>query len=104
MARKRHVQRATEGVGEAPIYSTAAAQVMGTTNVMTRNKEEARRLAVDALDPLRSVSYEELLAESLKRSDTVQVEGRDGVEYNLEVTALLGRPQEANLASPRVRR
>lgn len=54
---------------------------------MTRNKAEARRLAVDALDPLRALSYGELVAEYLKRSDTVQVEGRDGVEYNLEVTA-----------------
>src|SRR5687767_7950167 len=54
---------------------------------MTRNKKEARRLAVDALTPLRSLPYEELVAEYLKRSDTAQVEGRDGLEYNIELTA-----------------
>lgn len=55
---------------------------------MTANKEEARRLAVGALDQLRSLSPERLVSDYLDRSDEVQIEGRDGVVYNLEVTAM----------------
>lgn len=54
----------------------------------TLNKEEARRLADEALEPLRSLSYEQLLAEYFKHPHTSEVKGHDGQEYNLEVEAM----------------
>lgn len=51
------------------------------------NKEEARRLADDALQPLRSLSYEQLLADYFKNPHASEVKGDDGQEYTLEVEA-----------------
>lgn len=57
---------------------------------MTRglNKAEARRLAAEALEPLRTVTYEQLVFEYLEESHISLVYDRDGVEYNLEVSAM----------------
>ena len=52
------------------------------------NKEEARRLADEALKPLRSLSYEQLLAEYFKNPHTSEVVGHDGQQYQIEVEAM----------------
>lgn len=52
------------------------------------NKEEARRLANEALQPLRSLSYEQWPAEYLKKPHVSEVVGHDGQEYNIEVEAM----------------
>ena len=61
------------------------------------NKEEARRLADAALQPLRSLSYEQLLAEYLNNPQASEVKGDDGQEYNLEVKATWDSRKERTL-------
>ena len=61
------------------------------------NKEEAQRLADEALEPLRSRSYKQLLAEYFKNPHTWEAKGRDGQEYNLEVEAMWDSRKERTL-------
>ena len=61
------------------------------------SKGEAKRLADEALQPLRSLSYERLQTEYFKKPHASEVVGHDGQEYSLEVEAMWESRKERTL-------